>query len=195
MTRCKIIDLKVVKLTQFVPFLSNICQAGLQAATSDTKAGRQNLKGPDKVKEHGKHGWHKECFAAGVQWVWSSSMWVAVVGMSKSTQLLKGRLKRDRISKLWMMGGMWHKLTLFLSQSGCFFFCRVGFAKNQVWHCTNWVISEGARKTINKALHCLGFPISLILLCKSWMQLCILKGCKSFLRVIYIQLSEQTLNS
>ena len=49
-----------------------ICQAGLQthllhpssqASTSNSKAGRQNLKEPDKVKEHGNHGWHKACFA------------------------------------------------------------------------------------------------------------------------------------
>ena len=54
----------------------------------------------------------------------SGCMWVAMVGMSKSTQLLKGQLKQGRISKLMIdiSSRMWHKLTSFLSQSGCFFF-------------------------------------------------------------------------
>ena len=53
------------------------------------------------------------------------SMWVAMVGMSESTRLLKGQLKRHRISKLSLSKHIrWDVAkieSVFLSQLGCFF--------------------------------------------------------------------------
>ena len=77
---------------------THLLHSSSQVVTTNTKAGRQNLKEPDKART-------METMAgtAGVQWVSSSSMGMAMAGMSESTQLLKGRLERGRISKLWMI--------------------------------------------------------------------------------------------
>ena len=81
-------------------------QAGLQCFAPHLrqspvalKAGRQNQREPDKVKNHENHDWHEACFADCVtgyaQWVWLSAKWLRYCGFTESCKIVFERVVRD----------------------------------------------------------------------------------------------------
>ena len=136
----------------FAGLQTHLFHSTSQAGTSNTKAGRQNIKEPDKVKEHGNHVWHKARFAEvssgcgqvacvwlRLAWANQLSYWLNKVGSGITDMSLSKYIRWD-VAQI---------KSVFITIVLVFLFCSSRFCKQSSRNCTNWVISEGTHNAVN----------------------------------------------